>query len=292
VSYLERTLRSLSAQTLDRSRWELIVVDNASLNPVAGIADLSWHGHGRHLSEPEVGLALARRCGIRASSGGVLVFVDDDNVLSPDYLTEALRIERDWHFLGSWGSGCITPEFEVWPADHLRELVGFLGIRNVDRPIWSNAISCTDATPIGAGLCIRRQIGEAYVEYAKSTAIHISGRKGSSLGGHEDYEISYLACKEGLGMGLFPELKMVHLIGKERVSEARFLNLVEGVTASHLVLDYKWKGKVPRSPFSLHGVGSFVVNVLTRHGFDRRVFFAELRADMSARREIAGATKS
>ena len=284
--YLRRVLVALRAQTLPSDRWELIVVDNASSQPVADIYTLSWHPHGRHVLELELGLSSARQRGIRESLGRLIIFVDDDNVLAPDYLAEALRIERDYKFLGTWGSGSIVPEFEAKPADRVQSLLPWLGVRNTEQPVWSNVMSSTDATPFGAGLCIRRHIGEAYLEFCRTTSIQISGRKGSSLGAHEDYEICYLACKEGLGMGIFPELKILHLISKRRVTDEHFVRLVESVTLSKFVLAYKWSGTLPRSPFSLSGVASMALNVLTRHGFDRRVYFAELRAAIAARRMI------
>jgi glycosyltransferase involved in cell wall biosynthesis len=260
------------------------VVDNASLQPVADVTDISWHPHGRHVLEPELGLASARRRGIHESLGRLLIFVDDDNVLAPDYLSEALRIERDCHFLGAWGSGSIAPEFEVEPGDHLQSLLPWLALRHIEQPVWSNTISCDEATPIGAGLCVRRHIGDAYLEFCRTTSIQISGRKGASLDGHEDFEICYLACKAGLGMGIFPELNMLHLIAKERVTDEHFVKLVEGLTLSKLVLAYKWRGTLPKSPFSLRGAASMGLNLLTRRGFDRRVYFAEIRAVIAARR--------
>src|SRR5450755_2959221 len=158
---LERTLGSLRAQTHPSHKWELILVDNASTEPIADKWDLSWHPSGRHVLEPELGLSSARQRGIQVSLGRLLIFVDDDNVLAPDYLSEALRIESDYHFLGVWGSGSIVLEFEVEPANHLKSLLPWLGLRHVEQPVWSNSISCSDATPIGAGLCVRPHVGKA-----------------------------------------------------------------------------------------------------------------------------------
>jgi glycosyltransferase involved in cell wall biosynthesis len=285
--YLDRVLESLRAQTHPSDKWELILVDNASAEPTAERWDLTWHPHGRHVFEPELGLASARHCGIRESVGRLLIFVDDDNVLASDYVGQALRIAEECQFLGAWGSGSIDAEFEVEPARHLHSLLPWLAVRHVDRPVWSNVRSCTDATPFGAGLCVRRHIGETYVDYCRTTSIPITGRKGASLGAHEDFEICYLACESGLGMGVFPELKILHLITKERVTDEHFVRLVEGVTLSQYVLANKWTGAMPKSPFALRGAASFVLNLFTRRGFDRRIYFAELRALIGARRLLA-----
>jgi glycosyltransferase involved in cell wall biosynthesis len=285
--YLDRALASLRLQTLPTDRWELILIDNASKIPVAGMCDLLWHPNGRHVLEQKLGLSSARHRGIQESTGQLIVFVDDDNVLAPDYLEQSLRIERDCRFLGAWGSGSITLECEVEPPNHLKYLLPWLGLRHAERPIWSNAISCSDATPIGAGLCVRRTIAQAYIEFCKTSTIEISGRKGSSLGAHEDYEICYLACRNGSGMGVFPELKILHLIAKERVTDRHILKLVESVTLSGLLLSYKWNGTIPKSSYSLRGAIRILINIINRHGFDRQVYFAELRANIAARKILA-----
>jgi glycosyltransferase involved in cell wall biosynthesis len=285
--YLDRVLDALRAQTTPTDCWELLVIDNASSQRIEELYDLSWHPYGRHLHEAELGIANAKQLGIRESSGRIVVFVDDDNVLAPDYLAETQRIERESPLLGAWGSGSIALKLEVEPIAHLTPLLSFLGARHAERPIWSNAISCREATPIGAGLCVRRSVAEAYLEFYQTSTIQIPGRTGTSLGAHEDHELCYLACNRGLGMGVFPELKMSHLIKKERVTDEHFINLVEAVTGSDLVLAYKWRGDFPRSLISLRGAASFVVNLFARRGFDRRIYFAELRAHFGARRLLA-----
>src|SRR6476619_3118545 len=94
ADYLERTLGGLQKQSLSREQWELLVVDNASSFKLADRCDLSWHRQGRHLLENALGLMAARFLGIAESRGRLLVFVDDDNVLAPDFLEQAWAIYR------------------------------------------------------------------------------------------------------------------------------------------------------------------------------------------------------
>src|ERR1700746_4111324 len=88
--YLRRVLDALRNQTLPKERWELLLVDNASTDSLATAWDLSWHRLGRHIRERELGIARARLRGIKATQTELIVFVDDDNVLAPDYLSEAI----------------------------------------------------------------------------------------------------------------------------------------------------------------------------------------------------------
>ena len=103
--YFSRVLDALRDQTLPKDQWELIVVDNASRGTTGfGMGSL-WHPNGRHVVESELGLASARRRGMREATCDVLVFVDDDNVLDSMYLAEALLIKLRWPVLGAWGAG-------------------------------------------------------------------------------------------------------------------------------------------------------------------------------------------
>src|SRR5688572_4101532 len=117
--YLERVLDALRKQTLDKSRWEFLLIDNSSQDSLEARVDLSWHSNARHIREGKLGLTHARLRGIREASGDLLVFVDDDNILDDDYLDEALRVAEEWPRLGAWG-GQTRPGFEENPPDWTR----------------------------------------------------------------------------------------------------------------------------------------------------------------------------
>src|SRR5215471_17206377 len=83
ADYLARVMVGLTRQSLARERWELLVIDNASDPPISAGIDLSWHPLARIVREEALGLTQARLRGYREAGAGVLVFVDDDNVLAP-----------------------------------------------------------------------------------------------------------------------------------------------------------------------------------------------------------------
>ena len=108
------------------NQWELLLVDNASREPLTTAnCDLSWHPRARHVREDELGLGPARLRGMHEAAADMLVFVDDDNLLAPNYLEQAFRIKREWPMLGVWGSGVTIPEFEAQPADEWRDYHSF-----------------------------------------------------------------------------------------------------------------------------------------------------------------------
>src|SRR5580698_4641162 len=101
--YLRRVLDALKAQTLPAKDWELLLVDNASKEPLAGRFNLSWHPNARHVREDKTGLTHARLCGIAEAKGDLLVFVDDDNVLRSDYLQACLKLSAARPDIGAFG---------------------------------------------------------------------------------------------------------------------------------------------------------------------------------------------
>ena len=279
--YLLRVLGALRDQSLGLDEWELLLVDNASDDPLAcGNWDLSWHPHARHVRGEELGLAPARLRGMReAKAPDLLVFVDDDNVLDRDYLREAVRIRREWPILGTWGNGKTLPEYEVVSPVHLRQFMYMLALRDVSTPHWSNVIPCAGALPWGAGQCVRAKVAAAYRDYVAKPGIRMTDRRGNALSSGGDVEIGFVSCRMGLGVGIFPDLKLTHLIPKERVSENYLVRLAEGSATSSLLLAYKWEGIRPVSPYSGPvAILRVLKNLLMRKGIHRRMYLASLRS--------------
>jgi len=114
MDYLGRVLLALRHQTLALDRWELILIDNASSDPLAPRIDLSWHPNGRIVLEPSLGLTHARFRGARESATDLLVFIDDDNAASVDYLENAIALFEANPMIGCV-SGDIRAEYEMPP---------------------------------------------------------------------------------------------------------------------------------------------------------------------------------
>ncbi|MBV8809769.1 MAG: glycosyltransferase family 2 protein [Acidobacteriaceae bacterium] len=276
--HLGRVLEGLRKQSLHMDQWELIIVDNASRESLASTWDLSWHPSGRHLFEGELGLSAARRRGMLEANADILLFVDDDNVLAPNYLLEGLKIARDWPQLGTWGSAIIVPEFEIQPAERLTPLLHLLAIREVETARWTNFVQW-EACPWGAGIFLRRSVADAYRKMSDSEGLQISDRQGTSLMSGGDAELSYVACSMGLGIGIFPELKVTHLIPKERVTGEYLLRLHEAIRVSTKLLDYKWK-KDPLTARSFFSEKLLIIkNLILKRDLERQLYFSELRAD-------------
>ncbi len=244
--YLRRVLDALKAQTMSPEQWELLLVDNASKEPLASAWDLSWHPRARHVREDELGLTPARLRGIKESTGELLIFVDDDNILRSDFLASAVEISNEFPFLGAWG-GNVEGEFEHQVPDWLKPHLHALAVRKVDRDCWSNYYADNRSMPFGAGLCVRKIVAAAYARalVARPTSRHL-GRKGSSLVSGEDIDMALTAYDSGFGTGLFHRLHTTHIIPKARMTVDYLCRLLEGIEYStHLLRHQRSPGYAP-----------------------------------------------
>lgn len=233
--YLDHTLNGLKNQDLSKDVWELVVVDNASDAPVASRWNLDWHPNGRIISEPELGLTPARVKGIRETSADLLIYVDDDMILEPDYIRQALKIGEEYPFLGIWG-GNLRGGYEVEPPETIIRYIERLAVREVNHVRWSN-IRLWETTPSGAGMVVRRDIADEYAKEALGNPLKkFLSRKGESLSSGGEIDVAYTAIALGYGSGLFPQLVATHLLPSHRLTEAYMLRLQEANAFSGMVI--------------------------------------------------------
>lgn len=238
--YLCRCLDALRHQRLPYDRWELLVVDNRSDEPLADCIDLSWHPNAHIVREETLGLTAARLRGIREATGELLVFVDDDNVLDADFLEIALHTVEGRQFLGSWSGQC-RPGFQEPPPEWTRRYWGNLVIREFDHDVWSNLPRLPATMPCGAGLCVRREVALHYLDLHESgrRSFHFD-RSGKSLLSGGDNDLAACACDISLGVGLIASLKLTHLISPERLTVDYLARLAEGIHYSSTLMDWEY----------------------------------------------------
>lgn len=235
---LERTLSGLRAQTLESTRWETIVVDNAS-TPALSLDQLaaSAPDNLRLIVEPTLGLTAARRRGFLEANGPLLVLVDDDNVLAPDYLERVLDFFSTRPQLGAAGGKSI-PEFETPPEPWVREFDELLACRDlgpaelVATQLWDNARGRNEyppCAPIGAGMALRRNAVQAWLDQPGSS---LTDRRGTELTSGGDNDIVLTLLTHGWHVGYFPQLSLTHLIPTGRVQRDYLARLNRGITRS------------------------------------------------------------
>lgn len=85
---LANCLEAINRQTLDSSRFEIIVVDNGSSQDISSVLKIYPAVHTFH--EPKEGSYAARNKGILNSTGDILAFTDSDCIPAQDWLEKGL----------------------------------------------------------------------------------------------------------------------------------------------------------------------------------------------------------
>jgi glycosyltransferase involved in cell wall biosynthesis len=284
--YLSRTVDALRAQTLPVDQWELVIVDNASNPAIQTLIDITWHQNARILLEPELGKNPALSCGILHSTGVLIVIVDDDNVLDPDYLTNASAIYEDYPFLGAFG-GSMQGEFEVDPPSSITPYLEGLAVRRIVRDHWSNAKEWSEATPFGAGMCVRREVAELYSERVGNDRIRVAlDRQGTSLGAGGDVDMAWTSFSLGKGTGCFARLRATHLISKDRLTEPYIERLYAGLAYADEILAHQDAGNSKNYNGTVWNTFRFWCNYFRASPFGRKIMIARRLGQERARETI------
>jgi glycosyltransferase involved in cell wall biosynthesis len=292
---VEATLAALQAQTLDLSRWELLIIDNASTNGVPATLNLSWHPHARQIVEPTLGMAVARNrafAEVLRGENRVMLFVDDDNLLAPDFLATGLALGTQDPRLGCWG-GQLLPRYEVNPPDWFQPFQKYLAIFPLNRDLISETSNGNyDFLPSGAGMFVARTLAQHYLAlYDAHPLRRALGAKGDILLRGEDTDVALTAYDCGLRTGRFQALRLIHLIPKERLTLEYVERLLEGITAGSRIIDYLRGQRLPPNPgWWLRLKRRWQVLRLPER--ESRFMAAELRGEQQARSLIVAAARA
>ena len=237
VSRFSQTLNSLKDQTIAPEFWELIIIDNNSTNNFTNELDLNWHPQISIFREPTQGLTHARVKGFTEANYSIIIMVDDDNVLSSDYLSNTLNIFKDHQSVGAIGGRSI-PLFEVTPPEWIINFYSSLALRDLGENVfidsWDNKYPVS--APIGAGMAIRKEALYSYVKKVTSGENLITDRKGSSLSSGGDNDIVLEILRSGWDVGYFPSLTLKHIISYDRVRANYLARLINNTNKSWVQL--------------------------------------------------------
>jgi len=237
--------------------------------------------------EPNIGLTTARLRGISDAKGELLVFVDDDNVLDKRFLAQAVSIAENYPLVGVFGAGMLEAEFEIQPPPELVSRLHMLALRTVPTMRCSSDPFESDCIPWGAGLCVTREVAAEFCRLiGRLRVTEVLGRRGNQLFSGEDDIFAWASAMNGKEFGIFPELRITHLISAARLNQTYFLRLIENQTFSQCVMSYLLFGRVPHRV----GFGEYIrmsLHLIRRGYFSMRCRMVEASGRTRAVRFIA-----
>ncbi len=234
---LPETLTYLSRQVVPSSlKWELILVDNASSDNTAAVAEKCWEALGKPVamqvvSEITPGLSFARRAGIQAAAYDLILFCDDDNLLNTDYIQlgfDTMVQDASIALLGGKGEARIDIQVPDWFDRYAYQYA-----------VGAQAASSKDITiergfVYGAGCFMR---AHAYKELQqKGFQYTLSGRIGKSLLSGEDNELGYAFSLIGYTIHYNESLHFTHVLAANRLTFSYLKKLKKAVAYSSVLL--------------------------------------------------------
>ena len=248
LAVLSQVLDGLAAQTLAKSRWDLTIVNNFPPD-----SKLPEHVNRfypdlevRILNEEQPGLIHARLAAMQTVESDLIVFSDDDTVLDPKYLENALEIANNEPELGAFGGKSIG-HYARKPPKWFYDIEGHVAVRDYgDESITSAEDKWGKWEPIGAGFIVRRPVWERFIQFCNENSDSLGlGRSGKKLMAGEDSLLARMSYRVGLKCGYRPQLALTHKISANRVKFQYMCRIMRGHGASFFHLQRLLEGTEP-----------------------------------------------
>jgi hypothetical protein len=188
ASELPVLLEALAAQTLPRSAFEVIVVDDGSEDETSSVVEGS--GLARLIRSPlNVGQPRARNIGIRAAAGRFIALTDADTVPDPTWLETGITRMRETD--ADIVAGGVSIALGNRPS------IAAL----VDAMNWLNPKLCVEAGfPLGANIWARRETFDRWGLFSEEGTTFM----------HDDAEWGKRATRAGAKLEYAPDVHLTH----------------------------------------------------------------------------------
>lgn len=219
ASLLSRTLDSLTRLTVpDGVKLSVIVVNNNSNDDtdevLESFAQTPFAAKHRVLRilESQQGHTFARNRAIEESTGDLILWTDDDVLVSEDWLAKYVAAAELQTEVDFWGSR-IVPRFEAgkpkWIEENWSKLSGCFAARDLGE---KSIEFTTDRLPYGANFAVRGEVQRANKFDAKL------GRQGGEVLGEDELDLMRRLIQAGHHGRWLPDAPVDHLIPAERTS--------------------------------------------------------------------------
>jgi glycosyltransferase involved in cell wall biosynthesis len=222
---LPDTLAHLASQKIpDGVSCEVVVVDNASTDNTAVLAQELWPAHCRIplrvLQEPQLGLSCARHRGIVEAKYEFVSLIDDDNWACPEWVSVAAEIMAQHPEVGACG-GYNEAVYEVAPPAWFDQFKASYAVGAQGQ--GPGDITDTRGFLWGAGLTIRKSAWQQLVDSGYQSLL--VDRQGEKLSAGQDTELCFALRLAGWRLWYDPRLRLFHYLPAGRL-KWRYLRLL------------------------------------------------------------------
>lgn len=220
------TLEYLSRLSLGELKAELILVDNSCTDNTVLLANSTWNKLNSPFPlkvtyEEKPGLSFARKKGVLTATGEIIIFCDDDNWLSDNYVQvcyKKLTTERDVGLMCGKNFAVSDTKFPDWFTSYQQTYaVGVLALESCDITskgwLW------------GAGMSFRKM--DLISMYESGFNNFTTDRKGNELSTGGDVEICrwFIIC--GFKLWFENSIHLFHFISSERLTLNYLKSLIQ-----------------------------------------------------------------
>lgn len=185
MRYLPTLLESIARQTLDKSQYEIIIINNNSPDNTDEVCE-EFHKkypdiQYKYFVETKQGLSHARNRGIAEANGWLLTFIDDDTYLDENFLeVYVAEHEKQPDVWASGGKVSLFYEAEkpAWLNRFLSELLGYFDMGNESK------FFARGQYPRGMNMTFRHEVFDTYGAFDPNL-----GRNKSNLNGGEEKDM-------------------------------------------------------------------------------------------------------
>ncbi len=229
---LQRTLQSLSRQTLHPDRFDVAVVNNNSTDRTQAIAEEFATKHPwmdmQVLFEARQGLSHARNCGIAHTSGEYVVIMDDDEEAEANFLQVYFDFFES-HPDAVGAGGLMLPVYESEPPRWMSRytegpIAGRLRLGNRTRPFPHGKFF------IGGNMAVRRSALQRFGVFDPEL-----GRRGKLLLAGEEKDLFRRITSEGGKCYYLPRAVIHHIIPPSRMTREYFSDVCRQIGRSERV---------------------------------------------------------
>lgn len=227
---LPETLTHLAQQVVDRgTSWEVIIIDNCSTDETSKKALELWskintgNAGFKVVFESKPGLSHAREKGISEASFEYLIFCDDDNLLSPDYIQNTKNLfDKNLKFGIVGGNNFYANGYANYVTRfYIQDYA--VGTQASEELV---DVTSTKGFVWGAGMCFRKEV---FTELkAKNFKSLLSDRKGKQLSSGGDTEFCYAVRLLNWKIGASNLLSLIHNIPYDRFQLTYLIKLKKG----------------------------------------------------------------